>query len=193
MNLKGSQTEKNLEQAFSGESMARNKYLFFAEKAKQEGHPEISELFERMARNEGVHGKLLYQKLHGGIADTNANLKDAMEGEYGEWTSMYPEFAKKAREEGFEDIAVLFEKIADIEKTHEHEFLTALAGLVKSQKKTASGGEVPSLEENVSKDITVNGYRCMFCGATFEKRPDVCNVCGAIGSFEDAKITKKVN
>ncbi len=193
MNLKGSQTEKNLQEAFSGESMARNKYLFFAEKAKQEAHPEIAELFERMARNEGVHGKLLYQKLHNGIGDSNANLKDAMEGEYTEWTSMYPDFAKKAREEGFEDIAVLFEKIADIEKTHEHEFLIALAGLVKSQKKGASEEEAPLSAGNNQKEVTVSGYRCMFCGATFEKRPDVCNVCGAIGSFENATITKTVN
>ncbi len=193
MDLRGSQTEKNLQEAFSGESMARNKYLFFAEKAKQEDHPEIAGLFERMARNEGVHGKLLYQKFHNGIADSTANLKDAMDGEYREWTSMYPEFAKKAREEGFEDIAVLFENIADIEKTHEHEFLTALAELVKSQKKKSSGEEASVPFKSASKDITINGYRCMFCGATFEKRPDVCNVCGAIGSFENATITKKTN
>ena len=182
MDLKGSQTEKNLLEAFSGESMARNKYLFYAEKAGQENHPEIKELFERMAKNEGVHGKLLFQKLHNGIGSSNVNLKDAMEGEYSEWTSMYPSFAKTAREEGFEDIAILFENISKIEKDHESQFLIALSDLVKKQH--ASSPVVQKQE----KPVLLDGYRCMFCGASFEKRPDVCNVCGAIGSFEPAKI-----
>ena len=185
MELKGSQTEKNLLAAFSGESMARNKYLFYAEKAGQEDHPEIKELFERMARNEGVHGKLLFQRLHNGIGATNAILKDAMEGEYGEWTSMYPSFAKTAREEGFEDIAALFENISKIEKDHESQFLTALAGLIKGQKSSSSPGQ----EE--TKTVLIDGYRCMFCGASYKDRPDVCSVCGAIGSFEAAKIQKQ--
>ena len=184
MELKGSQTEKNLLEAFSGESMARNKYLFYAEKAGQESHPEIKELFERMAKNEGVHGKLLFQKLHNGIGSSNMNLKDAMEGEYNEWTSMYPSFAKTAREEGFDDIATLFENISKIEKEHEGQFLTALSDLIK--------GKQPSSEDpKQQKASLVDGYRCMFCGATYEKRPDVCNVCGAIGSFEPAKIQKQ--
>ena len=184
MELKGSQTEKNLLEAFSGESMARNKYLFYAEKAGQENHPEIKELFERMAKNEGVHGKLLFQKLHNGIGSSNMNLKDAMEGEYKEWTSMYPSFAKTAREEGFDDIATLFENISKIEKEHEGQFLTALSDLIK--------GKQPSSEDpKQQKASLVDGYRCMFCGATYEKRPDVCNVCGAIGSFEPAKIQKQ--
>lgn len=184
MELKGSQTEKNLLEAFSGESMARNKYLFYAEKAGQENHPEIKELFERMAKNEGVHGKLLFQKLHNGIGSSNMNLKDAMEGEYNEWTSMYPSFAKTAREEGFDDIATLFENISKIEKEHEGQFLTALSDLIKEKQ--------PSSEDpKQQKASLVDGYRCMFCGATYEKRPDVCNVCGAIGSFEPAKIQKQ--
>ena len=184
MQLQGSQTEKNLLEAFSGESMARNKYLFYAEKAGQENHPEIKELFERMAKNEGVHGKLLFQKLHNGIGSSNMNLKDAMEGEYNEWTSMYPSFAKTAREEGFDDIATLFENISKIEKEHEGQFLTALSDLIK--------GKQPSSEDpKQQKASLVDGYRCMFCGATYEKRPDVCNVCGAIGSFEPAKIQKQ--
>ncbi len=185
MELKGSQTEKNLLTAFSGESMARNKYLFYAEKAGQESHPEIKELFERMAKNEGVHGKLLFQKLHNGIDTSSANLKDAMEGEYTEWTSMYPSFAKTAREEGFEDIATLFENISKIEKDHESQFLTALADLIKGQKSS------PAPEQEKRKAVLVDGYRCMFCGASYEKRPDVCDVCGAIGSFEAAKIPKQ--
>lgn len=185
MDLKGSQTEKNLLEAFSGESMARNKYLFYAEKAGQENHPEIKELFERMAKNEGVHGKLLFQKLHNGIGSSNMNLKDAMEGEYGEWTSMYPSFAKTAREEGFEDIATLFENISKIEKDHESQFLTALSDLIKKKHSPSS------TDQKQEKPVLVDGYRCMFCGASYKERPDVCSVCGAIGSFEAAKIQKR--
>lgn len=185
MELKGSQTEKNLFEAFTGESRARNKYLFYAEKAGQENHPEIKELFERMAKNEGVHGKLLFQKLYDGIGTSTANLKDAMEGEYGEWTSMYPEFAKTAREEGFEDIATLFENISKIEKDHEGQFLTALTELIKGKKASSAA------EPSKPKAVLVNGYRCMFCGASYESRPDVCSVCGAIGSFEAAKVPKQ--
>ena len=103
MELKGTRTEQNLLAAFSGESMARNKYLFFAEKAKQEGHEEVAELFEKMAQNEGVHGKLLYQRLKG-VGSSAANLQEAVMGSTASWSSMYPSFAKIAREEGFEGI-----------------------------------------------------------------------------------------
>ena len=116
MELKGSRTEQNLLNAFSGESMARNKYLFFAEKAKQENHPEVAELFEKMAQNEGMHG-------------TAENLQEAVNGEYGEWSRMYPEFARIAREEGFEAIGKLFDEITKIERDHEGRFLMALAKL----------------------------------------------------------------
>ena len=121
MELKGSRTEQNLMAAFSGESMARNKYLFFAEKAKQEGNTEVAELFEQMAQNEGIHGKLLYQRLKG-VGSSSANLQDAIQGEYGEWSSMYPSFADIAREEGFEAIGTLFDQIAKIEKVHAERF-----------------------------------------------------------------------
>ena len=107
MNLKGSRTEQNLQAAFSGESMARNKYLFFADKAHKEGHEDIAELFTGLAQNEGAHGRLLYEKLTG-IGTSAENLQTAIKGEYGEWSSMYPDFAKIAREEGFDDIAQLF-------------------------------------------------------------------------------------
>lgn len=200
MELKGSRTEQNLLAAFSGESMARNKYLFFADKAKQEGHPEVAELFENMAQNEGVHGKLLYQRLKG-VGSSAANLQDAIQGEYGEWSSMYPSFAAVAREEGFSDIGALFEQISKIEKDHEFRFLTALAQLHKSaaakapatkpaEKSTVEEKPVP--EAPVSKVVNVPGFRCMFCGATYETRPDVCQVCEAIGSFEPTTIQKKV-
>ena len=99
MELKGSKTEANLWKAFAGESMARNKYLFFADKARQEGHEDVAALFERMAQNEGVHGKLLYQML-AGVGTTAENLQEAISGEYQEWTRLYPGFAQTAREEG---------------------------------------------------------------------------------------------
>ncbi len=187
MDLKGSQTEKNLKAAFSGESMARNKYLFFAEQAAKENHPEIKELFERMAVNEGIHGKLLYKTLINGIKDSTSNLKDSMEGEYSEWSSMYPEFAKKAEEEGFDEIATLFKNISKIEKEHEAQFLLALTSLMKKQTSGKSGTDA---FDTPQKEL-VAGYRCMFCGATYTTRPDVCGVCEAIGSFEPAQIIKK--
>ena len=186
MELKGSRTEQNLMAAFSGESMARNKYLFFAEKAKQEGNTEVAELFEQMAQNEGIHGKLLYQRLKG-VGSSSANLQDAIQGEYGEWSSMYPSFADIAREEGFEAIGTLFDQIAKIEKDHEFRFLTAIAKL------NSSGSSAPkAAATDDHKSVSVAGYRCMFCGATFEERPDVCPVCKAIGSFENTTIQKTV-
>ena len=187
MELKGTRTEQNLMAAFSGESMARNKYLFFAEKARQEGNPEVAELFEQMAQNEGIHGKLLYQRLKG-VGTSAANLQEAIQGEYSEWSSMYPSFADIAREEGFEAIGTLFDQISKIEKDHEFRFLTALAKLSGSGAKAAApAAPAPA------KTVTVAGYRCMFCGATFEERPDVCPVCQAIGSFENTTIQKKVD
>lgn len=184
MELKGTRTEQNLLAAFSGESMARNKYLFFAEKARQEGHGEVAELFEKMAQNEGVHGKLLYQRLRG-VSSSAANLQEAAMGEYGEWSSMYPSFAEVAREEGFEGIGELFDQISRIERDHEHHFLEALARL-------NGAGAAAGAAQKSTKTVEVSGYRCMFCGATYERRPDVCGVCEAIGSFEPATIQKTV-
>lgn len=187
MELKGTKTEKNLQAAFTGESMARNRYTFYAEKARQEGLGEISDLYERMAKNETIHAKLFYQHLHGGISGTVSNLLESMKGELGEWTSLYPNFAKTAREEGLTDVADLFEKVADIERNHEQAFLSALAKLNASSGKPAAAKTQAAQPETV----TVDGYRCMFCGATYEKRPDVCGVCHAIGSFEMATFQKK--
>ena len=166
MELKGTRTEQNLLAAFSGESMARNKYLFFAEKAKQEGHNEVAELFEKMAQNEGVHGKLLYQRLKG-VGSSAANLQEAVMGEYGEWSSMYPSFAKIAREEGFEGIGELFDQISQIERDHEHRFLAALAKLngAAPAAKTAAPAASASAAKT-TKTVGVAGHRCMFCGAT---------------------------
>lgn len=182
MEFNQSRTKQNLMAAFSGESMARNKYLFYADKAKQEGHPEVAQLFEQMAQNEGVHGRLLFQRLNG-IGTSSANLQDAIAGEYGEWTKMYPEFAQIAREEGFEEIASLFEGIAKIEQDHETRFMSALVNLGKGGSSAAPAA---------AKTVTAQGHRCVFCGAVFDKRPDVCSVCGAIGSFEPTTYQKKV-
>lgn len=186
MNLKGTETEKNLAAAFGGESIARNKYTFFAEEARKEKHDEVGELFEKMAKNESIHGKLLYKALYGKIGNSFENLNNAMNGEFGEWSTMYPDFAKKAEEEGFADIAEMFRRIAAIEKDHEHRFLMALTELAKAGNKQAPA-------ENHTQAVTLPGYRCMFCGATYENHMDVCSLCGAIGSFEPTQIHKQMN
>ena len=120
MELRGSKTEKNLMEAFAGESQARNKYTYYASQAKKEGYVQISKIFEETANNEKEHAKIWYKLLNGGsIGDTMHNLEDAANGENYEWTEMYAKFAKEAKEEGFNDIAFLFEKVAMIEKHHE--------------------------------------------------------------------------
>ncbi|MBQ1202107.1 MAG: rubrerythrin family protein, partial [Alistipes sp.] len=135
--LKGSRTEQNLWAAFAGESQARNKYTYFASKAKKEGYVQIAKLFEETANNEKEHAKIWF-KLLNGISDTAANLKAAAEGENYEWTDMYATFAREAREEGFVEIAALFEAVAKIEKEHEERYLKLLAnvegGLVFSRE-----------------------------------------------------------
>ena len=123
MELKGSKTEKNLAEAFAGESQARNKYTYFASQAKKDGYVQISKFFEDTANNEKEHAKIWYKLLNGGkVSDTLTNLQSAAEGENYEWTQMYAQFAKEAREEGFDDIAFLFEKVALIEKAHEERY-----------------------------------------------------------------------
>ena len=180
----GTQTEKNLWAAFAGESQARNKYDYFAGVARKEGYQQIAELFDETAANERQHAKIWFKHLQG-IGNTAENLKAAASGEYGEWSSMYPEFAAQARQEGFEDIAVLFENIAKIEKDHEMRFMQALLQL-------QSAGAAEESHAAAPKTVTVQGYRCQFCGATFGHRPDVCEVCGAIGSFEETSFKKTV-
>lgn len=120
MELKGSQTEKNLWAAFAGESQARNKYTYYASKAKKDGYVQISNIFTETANNEKEHAKIWF-KLVEGIGDTPANLKAAAAGEHDEWTSMYPGFAETAKKEGFDKIAALFEAVAKIEKEHEED------------------------------------------------------------------------
>src|SRR5699024_5531660 len=127
--LKGSKTEANLMTAFAGESQARNKYTFYASKAKKDGYVQIANLFEETANNEKEHAKLWFKLLHGGVGDTVDNLKDAAAGENYEWTDMSAGFAKTAREEGFDHIADLFEGVAKIEKEHEERYLKLVKNL----------------------------------------------------------------
>ena len=134
MELKGSKTEKNLQDAFAGESMARNKYTYYASKAKAEGYNQIADIFEETANNEKEHAKIWFKLLHNGqVPATDVNLKDAADGEHYEWTDMYAGFAKTAKEEGFDRIAYLFEEVAKIEKEHETRYLKLLEN-VKEQK-----------------------------------------------------------
>ena len=120
MNLKGTKTEANLQAAFAGESQARNKYTYYASKARKEGYEQIAAIFEETAANEKEHAKMWFKMLHdNSIPDTLTNLTDAAAGENYEWTDMYEQFAKEAREEGFDRIAYLFEAVGAIEKTHE--------------------------------------------------------------------------
>ena len=130
MNLKGSKTEANLMAAFAGESQARNKYTYYASKAKKDGYEQMAAIFEETAGNEKEHAKLWFKLLHdGAIPDTMTNLKDAANGENYEWTEMYAEFAKTAREEGFDDIAKKFELVGAVEKEHEERYLKLLSNI----------------------------------------------------------------
>lgn len=165
MELKGSKTEKNLMEAFAGESQARNKYTYYAAQAKKEGYVQISQIFEATANNEKEHAKIWFKLLHGGsIADTMTNLEDAANGENYEWTEMYAQFAKEAEEEGFQDIAFLFKKVAEIEKHHEDRYKKLLQNI--------KDGKVFEKEEEVE-------WECSNCGFRHKgtKAAEVCPVC----------------
>lgn len=130
MELKGSKTEANLMAAFAGESQAHTKYLYYASQAKKDGYEQMAGIFEETARNEKEHAKLWFKALHGGaIPDTKTNLEDAASGENYEWTDMYKNFAEMAREEGFNDIAYLFESVGKIEKHHEERYLKLVGNI----------------------------------------------------------------
>ena len=165
MELKGSKTEANLQAAFAGESQARNKYTYYASKAKKDGYVQIANIFEETAANEKEHAKMWFKLLHGGaVPSTIENLKDAADGENYEWTDMYAEFAKTAREEGFDDIALLFEEVGKIEKEHEERYRKLLANV--------EGGLVFSREGDCI-------WQCSNCGhiAVGRQAPEVCPVC----------------
>ena len=163
--LKGTKTEANLQAAFAGESQARNKYTYYASKAKKDGYVQIAELFEQTAANEKEHAKIWFKLLHGGaIPDTKANLLDAAEGENYEWTDMYAGFAVTAREEGFVEIAALFDQVGKIEKMHEERYRKLLANV--------EGGLVFSKDNDVI-------WECGNCGHIVigKKAPEMCPVC----------------
>ena len=165
MELKGSKTEQNLMTAFAGESQARNKYTYFASKAKKEGYEQIAAIFQETADNEKEHAKIWFKLLNGGdIGNTAENLKAAADGENYEWTDMYAEFAKTAKEEGFNHIAYLFEEVAKIEKEHEERYLKLLENV--KDGKVFEAGEVKI-------------WKCRNCGhiVVGTKAPEVCPVC----------------
>lgn len=169
-NLGGSRTEQNLMTAFAAESQARNKYTFFAEKAKQEGFGEISEIFTDSADNERAHAAIWYKLLHGGIGSTEENLAAAAAGEHYEWAEMYAAFAAEAREEGFTDIATLFDSVATIERDHEMRY--------RAFNENIRAGRVFERE-------TETEWRCANCGHIHRgtAAPATCPVCAHPQAF----------
>ena len=173
--LKGTKTEKNLMEAFAGESQARNKYTYFASKAKKEGYEQIAAIFQETADNEKEHAKLWFKLLNGGdISTTSENLKAAAEGENYEWTDMYDRMAKEAKEEGFDRIAYLFEAVGKIEKEHEERYKKLL--------------------ENVEGDLVFSKdgdkiWKCRNCGhiCIGKEAPGICPVCAHPQSFFEIK------
>ena len=174
MELKGSKTEKNLLAAFAGESQARNKYSYYASKAKKDGYVQIASIFEETANNEKEHAKIWFKLLNDGIPSTMKNLEDAAAGEKFEWTEMYSEFAKTAKEEGFDHIAYLFEEVAKIEKEHEERYRKLIANI--------EGGLVFSRDNDMI-------WQCSNCGhiCVGQKAPDECPVCAHPQSYFEIK------
>ncbi len=172
--LKGTKTEANLMAAFAGESQARNKYTYFASKAKKDGYVQIAKIFEETAENEKEHAKIWYKLLNDGIGSTEENLKAAAEGENFEWTDMYERFAQEAKEEGFDDIAALFEGVAAIEKEHEERYRKLLEN-IKGDLVFSKDGDVV--------------WQCANCGhiCVGKKAPEVCPVCNHPQSYFQVK------
>ena len=165
MELKGTKTEANLMAAFAGESQARNKYDYYASQAKKDGYVQIASLFEETAKNEKEHAKIWFKLLKGGkVPETTVNLKDAADGENYEWTDMYATFAKEAREEGFESIAVLFDRVGAIEKEHEERYRKLLANIKDGIVFSRDGDKI---------------WQCSNCGhiVVGKQAPQVCPVC----------------
>ncbi len=170
MELKGSKTEANLVTAFAGETQAASKYQFYAARARSDGYEQIGAIFDETAANEREHAKIWFRTLNNGVAGTPNNLKDAATGEHFEWTQMYADFEKVAREEGFLEIAALFKSVAAIEKTHEERFLRLV--------KNVEDGLVFEREGEML-------WICRNCGHIHrgEKAPQVCPVCRHPQSF----------
>ena len=175
MELKGSKTEQNLMTAFAGESQARNKYTYYASKAKKDGYEQIAAIFEETANNEKEHAKLWFKELHGGeVPDTITNLGDAASGENYEWTDMYASFAKTAKEEGFDRLAFLFEKVGEIEKTHEERYLKLLQNIKDDNVFHKDGDKI---------------WICRNCGYVYTGKDalEVCPVCKHPRSYQEVK------
>ena len=173
--LKGTKTEKNLQEAFAGESMARTKYTFFASKARKDGVEQIAAIFEETAHNVKEHAELWYKYLHGGeIGTTSENLKIAADGENYEWTDMYDRMAKEAEEEGFKEIAIKFRKVGEIEKTHEARYRKLLKNIEDALVFSRDGDCI---------------WVCRNCGHVVvgKKAPQVCPVCLHPQSFFELK------
>ena len=173
--LKGTKTEKNLQEAFAGESMARNKYTYFASKAKKDGYVQIAIIFEETAANEKEHAKMWYKLLNGGkVSDTVQNLVDAANGENFEWTDMYERMAREAREEGFPEIAEKFEGVAAIEKEHEARYRKLLKNIQDEVVFSRDGDVI---------------WQCANCGhiVVGKKAPEVCPVCDHPQSYFQLK------
>lgn len=172
---KGTKTEENLKKAFAGESEARNKYDYFASKAKKDGYEQIAAIFAETALNEKEHAKLWYKELHGGaVGPTEENLEAAADGENYEWTDMYAEFAKTAREEGFEELAKKFEGVAAIEKSHEERYRKLLANIKDKRVFSADGDAI---------------WVCRNCGHIVigKDAPETCPVCNHPQSYFEIK------
>ena len=175
MELKGSRTEQNLMTAFAGESQARNKYTYYASKAKKDGYEQIAAIFEETANNEKEHAKMWFKELHGGsIPDTMENLVDAANGENYEWTDMYSEFAKVAKEEGFDRIAYLFEGVAAIEKEHEERYRKLIENIEDGLVFSRDGDKI---------------WKCRNCGHIVigKDAPKVCPICAHPQSYFEIK------
>ena len=175
MELKGSKTEQNLMTAFSGESQARNKYTYYASKAKKDGYEQIAAIFEETANNEKEHAKMWFKELHGGsVPGTLENLNDAAAGENYEWTDMYAEFAEVAKEEGFTRIAKLFEEVAKIEKEHEERYRKLIQNIDEGLVFSSEGDTI---------------WVCRNCGHVVvgKKAPEVCPVCAHPKSYFERK------
>ena len=176
MELKGTKTEKNLKEAFAGESQARNKYNFYASKARKEGYEQIANIFEETANNEKENAKLWFKALNGGMVPmTIENLIDAAAGEHGEWTDMYSRMAKEAKEEGFDKLAYQFEAIGEIEKHHEERYLKLL--------EEVRNGTIFNKDEVVA-------WKCLNCGHIHfgKTAPKVCPVCDHPQSYFTDKL-----
>ena len=175
MELKGSKTEANLMAAFAGESQARNKYTYYASKARKEGFEQIASIFEETANNEKEHAKIWFKLLHdGNVPTTTENLTDAANGEHYEWTDMYAKFAEEAKAEGFEKIAYLFDAVGKIEKEHEERYKKLLANLKEGE---------------VFKKGSIAIWKCRNCGhiVVGESAPEICPVCSHPKAYFEVK------